>query len=150
MNCNAIILCITSLILMTMSKNSTVSQKVLQDWYRMQERQELYSCLLFPHRHTQTNTHTLWEFPQYFTFFSVTLYLTNCLFPRFEYWRSYQGIYLCLSCEKLLTPPPPLVLEGVDVEVDGAAEGGEEVADAGGVINPARPGDVEFLKVNNW
>ena len=56
---------------------------------------------------------------------------------------------MCLSCEKLLTPPPPLVLEGVDVEVDGAVEGGEEVADAGGVINPARPGDVGFLKVNN-
>ena len=55
---------------------------------------------------------------------------------------------MCLSCEKLLTPPPPLVLEGVDVEVDGAVEGGEKVADAGGVIDPARPGDVGFLKIN--
>ena len=46
---------------------------------------------------------------------------------------------MCLSCEKLLTPPPPLVLEGVDVEVDGAVEGGEEVADAGDVVQPSRP-----------
>ena len=40
------------------------------------------------------------------------------------------------------------MFEGVDIEVGRAVEGGEEVADAGGVINPARPGDVGFLKVN--
>ena len=73
MNCNAIILCITSLILMTMSKNSTVSQKVLQDWYRMQERLELYSCLLFSHRHAQTHTRHLGIPLIFYVFFSDAL-----------------------------------------------------------------------------
>ena len=40
------------------------------------------------------------------------------------------------------------MLEGVDIEVGRAVEGGEEVADAGGVIDPARPGDVGLLKIN--
>ena len=48
----------------------------------------------------------------------------------------------------IFTSSSSLVLEGVDIEVGRAVEGGEEVADAGGVIDPARPGDVGLLKIN--
>ena len=43
MNCNDKSLCITSMMLMTMSKNSTLSQEVLEDWLRLPERQELFA-----------------------------------------------------------------------------------------------------------
>ena len=37
------------------------------------------------------------------------------------------------------------MLEGVDVEVDGAVEGGEEVAGGGDVGQPVRPGQLHSL-----
>ena len=36
----------TSIMLMTMSKNHALSQKVLEDWLRLPERQELFAGLL--------------------------------------------------------------------------------------------------------
>ena len=45
MNCNAKSLCITSIMLMTMSKNPALSQKVLEDWLRLPERQDLFPGL---------------------------------------------------------------------------------------------------------
>ena len=45
MNCNAKSLCITSIMLMTMSKNPALSQKVLENWLRLPERQELFAGL---------------------------------------------------------------------------------------------------------
>ena len=47
MNCNAKSLCITSMMLMTVSKNPALSQKVLEDWLRLPERQELFAGLLY-------------------------------------------------------------------------------------------------------
>ena len=47
MNCNAKSLCITSIMLMTMSKNPALSQKVLENWLRLPESQELFAGLLF-------------------------------------------------------------------------------------------------------
>ena len=46
MNCNAISLGITSLILMTVSKNLALSQKILEDWLRLPESQELFAGLV--------------------------------------------------------------------------------------------------------
>ena len=46
MNCNAISLGITPLVLMTMSKNPALLQKVLEDWLRLPERQELFAGLM--------------------------------------------------------------------------------------------------------
>ena len=46
MNCNAKSLCITSIMLMTMSKNPALSQKVLENWLRLPESQELFAGLL--------------------------------------------------------------------------------------------------------
>ena len=45
MNCNAKSLCITSIMLMTMSKNPALSQKVLENWLRLPESQELFAGL---------------------------------------------------------------------------------------------------------
>ena len=45
MNCIDKSLCITSMMLMTMSKNPTLLQKVLEDWLRLPERQELFAGL---------------------------------------------------------------------------------------------------------
>ena len=45
-----------------------------------------------------------------------------------------------------LHPPPLLpVVEGIDVEVDGAVEGGEEVADGHDVGQPVWPGQLYSL-----
>ena len=46
MNCNAKSLCITSIMLMTMSKNPALSQKVLENWLRLPESQELFAGLI--------------------------------------------------------------------------------------------------------
>ena len=46
MNCNAKSLCITSIMLMTMSKNPALSQKVLENWLRLPESQELFAGLV--------------------------------------------------------------------------------------------------------
>ena len=45
MNCNAISLGITSLILMTVLKNPALLQKILEVWLRLQESQELFAGL---------------------------------------------------------------------------------------------------------
>ena len=45
MDCNAISPDITSLILMAMLQNPALSQKVLKDWFRLPERQELFPGL---------------------------------------------------------------------------------------------------------
>ena len=45
MNCNAKSLCITPIMLLTMSKNPALSQKVLENWLRLPERQELFAGL---------------------------------------------------------------------------------------------------------
>ena len=42
MDCNADTLCKTSMMLMTTLKNPTLLQKVLEDWLRLPERQELF------------------------------------------------------------------------------------------------------------
>ena len=42
MNCNAICLGIISL---TMSINHAISQKILEDWFRLPERQDLFAGL---------------------------------------------------------------------------------------------------------
>ena len=42
-NCNATSLGITSLILMAMSKNSALSQKISEDYLKLPERQELFT-----------------------------------------------------------------------------------------------------------
>ena len=46
MNCNAKGLCMTFIMLMTMSKIHALLQKVLEDWLRLPERQELFAGLL--------------------------------------------------------------------------------------------------------
>ena len=46
MDCNVKTLCKTSMMLMTMTKNPTLLQKVLEDWLRLPERQELFSGLV--------------------------------------------------------------------------------------------------------
>ena len=60
--------------------------------------------------------------------------------------ESHQGSHLCLDCHHFFTPSSSLVFEGVDIEVDRAVEGGQEVADAGDVVEPARPRYVGNLK----
>ena len=47
-----------------------------------------------------------------------------------------------ISLIEILPPPHVLVLDSIDVEVDGAVEGCEEVADAGDVGHPSWPGRV--------
>ena len=51
---------------------------------------------------------------------------------------SYRISYLCDG--ELPHSLPLAVLEGVDVEVDGAVEGGQQVAEAGHVGQPGGPG----------
>ena len=59
---------------------------------------------------------------------------------------SYRISYLCVG--ELPHPLPLAVLEGVDVEVDGAVEGDQQVAEAGHVGQPGRPG--HFSLVTTW
>ena len=46
MNCNTKSLCITSMVLITLSKNPAISQKVFEDQLRVPERQELFAGLI--------------------------------------------------------------------------------------------------------
>ena len=46
MNCNAVSLGITFLILMTVSKNPALLQKILEDWLRLPESQEIFAGLV--------------------------------------------------------------------------------------------------------
>ena len=50
---------------------------------------------------------------------------------------SYRISYLCVG--DLSHSLPLAVLDGVDVEVDGAVEGGQQVAEAGHIGEPDRP-----------
>ena len=47
MNCNAFSLGITSLILMTVSKDYALLEKIFEDWFMLPERQELFEGLLW-------------------------------------------------------------------------------------------------------
>ena len=60
---------------------------------------------------------------------------------------SYRISYLCVG--ELPHSLPLTVLEGVDVEVDGAVEGCQQVAEAGHVRQPDRPGQfsLKFKKI---
>ena len=57
MNCNAKSLCITSIMLMTMSKNPALSQKVLENWLRLPESQELFAGLAMDNNRSGAKKH---------------------------------------------------------------------------------------------
>ena len=56
MNCNAKSLCITSIMLMTMSKNPALLQKVLENWLRLPESQELFAGLVVSSKYLEASS----------------------------------------------------------------------------------------------